>query len=109
QEAAEIARIQAQPIAQEPQVRALGGSEFEQKPGFAKRPAARKVAVLEGADAPCDRAVEAAKDVDLGTRHYLTLVRQFLACNREASCRPASRRCRPMCLGKSVAQPLPTY
>src|SRR4051794_287597 len=74
QEPAGIAGVEPEPLAQLPEIGAPRADLIED-PRLAERAAAVKIAVLEGADALRDDAVEAADLLNLVWSHSLTLVR----------------------------------
>src|SRR5690606_31805056 len=74
EEAAEIAGIQPQPLAQVSQVLSPG-ADFEQEPCLSERSPAPEIAAVQRAGAQCHQTIETANLIYLRPIHYLTLVR----------------------------------
>src|SRR5262249_8392137 len=73
--AADVARVEAEPGAEQPHVAAVP-PELPEEPGRAQRAVAREVTVVEGADALRDEPVEAAHLADRARIDSLILVRE---------------------------------
>ena len=75
EQAAEVARVEAEPGPQAPHV-AAGGTDLPQQARLAQRPVPGEVVVLERADPLRDEPVEAAHLADSRVEHSLILVRE---------------------------------
>ena len=74
QKAAQIARIQPQPLAKPAQFASVR-ADFEQQARLTERPPTAELTAVERAGAQRHQTVEAADAFDLGMIHSLTLVR----------------------------------